>query len=89
MNTYISKSPFRNLASGLVLVSSLATFACGGKEPTCENVVDHTLGLMPAEFKKQMGDKKVLIEQCEKETTEEQRKCALEAKDMEALMKCK
>jgi len=68
---------------------SISAAACGGSDASCDKVVDHTLSLLPAEIKGQMGDKKDLVAQCEKQTTKEERKCALEAKSMEDLMKCK
>ena len=69
---------------------TLALAACGGDDgPTCDKVVDHTMSLLPAELKANMGDKKQLIEQCKKETSKEERACALKAKSMPDLMKCK
>ena len=66
----------------------LTAAACGGDDASCEKVVDHTLSLLPAEMKGQMGDKKPMIQRCEKESTPEQRKCVLGAKSMEDVVKC-
>lgn len=81
---------FINAITASVLALSLVTATgCGGDDgATCDKVVDHTLSIMPEEFKSQMGDKKELIAQCEKKTTPEGRECALKAKSMEDLMKC-
>ena len=80
----------RNLVAILFGLTLALNSACGSDDASCEKVVDHTLSLMPAELKAQMGsDKKPLIEQCEKKTSKEERKCALDAKSMEDLMKCK
>jgi hypothetical protein len=66
----------------------LAAVGCGDKKPTCENAVEHTIEIMPANLKDRLGDKQTLIEKCEKETTAEERKCVLAAKDMAGLMQC-
>lgn len=71
---------------GLTLALSAA--ACGGDDASCDKVVDHTLSLLPAEMKGQLGDKKVMVQRCEKESSPEQRKCVMGAKSMEDVMKC-
>jgi hypothetical protein len=73
------------LAASLALTSLAA--GCKSK-PSCDEVVDHTLTLIPAELKAHMGDKKDMIEKCEKKTDEE-RACANAAASFEDLMKCK
>jgi hypothetical protein len=77
------------IATILLGLSLSLSAACGGDDASCDKVVDHTISLLPAEMKSQMGDKKALVEQCEKKTSKEERKCALGAKSMEDLMKCK
>lgn len=80
-------------ARSLVLVICLACpflSACkdgGGGGASCDKVVDHVLSLMPEDAKKD-ADKKELIGKCEKEATDAERKCVLEAKTMDALMAC-
>ena len=65
----------------LSFVALLSVTGCSKKGSECEQVFDHTLSLMPAEFK----DK--AIAKCEK-MSPEARKCALDASSMEDLMKC-
>jgi hypothetical protein len=80
----------RNLVAIVFGLSLALTAACGGDDASCEKVVDHTLSLMPDDMKAQLGsDKKPLIEQCEKKTSKEERKCALDAKSLEDLAKCR
>jgi hypothetical protein len=79
----------RTIILSSVLALSLLTAACGDDDDaSCAKVVDHTISLVPEEFKSQMGDKKEMIEKCEKESTPEARECALKAKTMEDLMQC-
>ena len=73
-----------------ILIALIASFALttGCKDDaSCDKVVDHTLTLVPDEFKAQMGDKKVLIARCEEQPVEA-RKCALAAKSFEQLSAC-
>lgn len=62
---------------------------CGSKKGSqCEEIFDHTVSLMPAEFKdKAIEGKAKALEKCEK-MSPEAKTCALEAKAMEDLMKC-
>lgn len=77
-----------HLLASVLAVASLSV-ACKGK-PSCDDVVDHTLGLMPAELKSSVGgDKKPMIEKCEKEMNDDQRACVMKASTMEEMMKCK
>lgn len=70
------------------LVTIIAATGCSKKGSECEQVFDHSLSLMPAEFKdKAAGNKDKAIEKCEK-ASPEARKCALDASSMEDLMKC-
>jgi len=74
------------------LTCSLAAGAAGcggGDDASCDKVVDHTLTIMPKELAGQLGDKKDLVKQCEKKMSKEERKCALGAKSMEDMMKCR
>lgn len=74
-------------AASLLCVLSLAT-GCSKKEPSCGDIVDHTISIMPAEFKdKVAADKDKAIEKCEK-LSPEAKKCAMDAASMEDLMKC-
>lgn len=84
----------RSIINILVVITfalSLAAFstACGGKgdDASCSKVVDHTLTLIPDEFKNQGDSKEDMIAKCEKQP-KEARKCALDAKNMEDLMGC-
>jgi hypothetical protein len=71
----------------LALLFTLAT-GCSKKAATCADVVDHTIEIMPAEFKdKVAADKDKAIAKCEK-LSPESRKCAMDAASMEDLMKC-
>lgn len=83
----------RTIITTLTLAITLGLGAgltgCGGDDaPSCDKVTEHTLSLMPEEFKSKMGDKKALVAQCEKNTTAEDRVCAMAAKDMEGLGAC-
>jgi hypothetical protein len=80
--------PMKNML--LISILVLAAFAgCSKKSgSTCEDVFEHTLTLVPAEFKEQLESGKAkAIEKCEKMSAEAQ-KCALDAKTMEELQKC-
>ncbi len=75
------------ISLALVSMFALGT-GCSKKEATCADVVDHTISIMPAEFKdKVAADKPKAIEKCEK-LSPEARKCAMDAASMEDLMKC-
>ncbi|HUH04206.1 MAG TPA: hypothetical protein VML75_19545 [Kofleriaceae bacterium] len=85
MRTIIS-----TLALTLTLTLGLFGAGCGGDGGTsCERVTDHFLSVAPPELKDQLGDKKSMIEQCEKKMSVEERKCALAAKDFGAIMQCR
>lgn len=72
----------------LSFVSLLAFAGCSKKGSECEQLFDHTLSLMPAEFKDKAAEgKDKAIAKCEK-MSPEARKCALDASSMEDLMKC-
>lgn len=77
----------KNLISASLLTFALAT-GCS-KKSDCEAVYEHTLSLLPAEMQEQVKQqpKEKAIEKCEKGSPEA-RKCALDAKSMEDLMKC-
>lgn len=75
-------------ALALALPLVLGSAACNKDDASCEAVVDHTLSLLPAEWKAQ-ADEADMIAKCEKETTEAQRRCAVAAESMEALAACK
>ncbi len=74
-----------------LIITSLVSLAFAGgcsKKSQCEEIFDHTVSLLPAELKdKVAASKSDAIGKCEK-LPEESRKCALEAKSMEDLMKC-
>jgi hypothetical protein len=71
----------------LSCVLSLA-FGCSKKSGSCEDIVDHTVSLLPAEMKDKMADGKAdAIAKCEK-MSPEARKCAADASSLEDLMKC-
>jgi hypothetical protein len=70
------------ILSALVSVSLLG---CKKGSP-CEQVVDHTLSLMPDELKSKLP-KDDAIAKCEK-LSPEARQCALDASSLEDLMKC-
>jgi hypothetical protein len=77
----------KNLLLPSLLAVSLVS-GCKKKAPSCDDVVDHTLSLMPPEMQgKLKGDKADAIAKCEK-MSPESRKCALDAKSLENLMKC-
>jgi hypothetical protein len=58
------------------------------RRENCQDVYDHTLSLMPSELKSKVeGDKDKAIAKCEKMSIES-RQCALDASDLEGLMKC-
>ena len=84
IHTFVASALF-----AMTLGLAATTTGCGGGDASCDKVVDHTIGLMPKEIVDQLGDKKQLIEQCEKKMSKEERKCALSAKSMEDMMKCK
>jgi hypothetical protein len=76
----------KNLLIPSLLAISL--LGCKKKAPSCEDVVDHTLSLMPAAMKGQLAASKAdAIAKCEK-MSPAARTCALDAKSLEDLMKC-
>lgn len=84
----------RNIATSILLATTIALSAgaagcSGGDDASCDKVVDHTLGLMPKELAAELGNKKDLVQQCEKKMSKEERKCALSAKSMDEMMKCR
>jgi hypothetical protein len=83
----------RSIITTLALTTSLllvGATGCGSDSgSSCDKVADHFVSVAPAELKEQLGDKKALIEQCEKKMSPEERTCALAAKDMESIMKCR
>ncbi len=81
-------SGMKNILS-LALVSAFVLgTGCSKKEASCADIVDHTIEIMPAEFKdKVAGDKDKAIAKCEK-LSPEAKKCAMEAASMEDLAKC-
>ena len=50
----------RTIITASILAMTLLTAACGGDDDgaSCAKVVDHTVSLVPEEFKAKMGDKK-------------------------------
>ena len=73
----------------LILIALLGITACKSKSK-CDQVVDHTLELMPDEYKKGMDSgpgRDKAIGKCEA-ASDEAKQCALDAKSMEDLMKC-
>jgi hypothetical protein len=80
----------RPFPSSMLFVTSLtlSLVACKGSD-SCDKVVDHTLGLLPAEMRSMAGDKAPMIAKCEKEMTAEVRSCVLAAKSIPALQACK
>jgi len=78
---------FVSFTSASILALTLAA-GCSKKASQCEQIIDHTISIMPAEFKDQVAaDKPKAIEKCEK-LSPEAKDCALAAKGMEDLMKC-
>ena len=83
----------RSIINTLVAITFSLTIAAtaaacgGGDSDSCDKVVDHTLTLIPAELKDQMGSKKEMVAKCE-EQPKDSRKCAMAAKNMEDLMGC-
>jgi hypothetical protein len=77
-----------NIVIALGLALALATTACKKSGSECERVFDHTVSLMPAEMKGKLAEGKAdAIAKCEK-LSPEARKCALDAKGLEDLMRC-
>lgn len=71
-------------------IGLFGTTGCGSDGGSqCEKVTDHFLSIAPPEIKDQLGDKKKMIERCEKEMSPEERTCALGATDMATLMQCR
>lgn len=77
----------KNLLLPSLLALSLVA-GCKKKQPSCDEVFDHTLSLMPAEMQGKLKDGKAdAVAKCEK-MSPEARRCALDAKSLEELMKC-
>jgi len=69
-------------------IAFIALAGCGKQQPKCDEIVEHTMSLVPAEIKAKMESKKdEAIAKCEK-MEPEARQCAADAKTMEDLMKC-
>ncbi len=79
-----------SMTFALTCTFAAGSLGCGGSDDaSCDKVVDHTLEIMPKEIAGQLGDKKDLVKQCETKMSAEERKCALGAKSMEDMMKCR
>jgi len=79
----------RRAMKNLILIALLGMAACKSKSK-CDQVVDHTLELMPDDFKKGMdtdAGREKAIGKCEA-ASDEAKQCALDAKSMDDLMKC-
>ena len=76
------------LGIALSLTTGLAGCSKDDSGPSCEKVTDHFLSVIPDEMKGKLGDKKAMIDKCEKDLNAEDRKCALAAKDMQGIMEC-
>jgi hypothetical protein len=82
----LKEIPVKNIIMSSLLSLVVAT-GCN-KSSDCEKVLDHTLSLMPPEFKQKMESGRAdALAKCEK-MSPEARKCALDASSMEDLMKC-
>ena len=70
------------------ILSTLLVTGCKKKGSECEQIVDHTMQLLPPELQAKLKDGRAdAIAKCEK-SSPEARKCASEAKSIEDLMKC-
>jgi hypothetical protein len=77
----------KNLLLPSLLAVSLLT-GCKKKQPSCDEVVDHMMSMMPPELQSKLkGDRATSLAKCEK-LSPESRKCAFDAKSLEELMKC-
>jgi hypothetical protein len=83
-------SPARRSTMKSIIVASILSmtiFGCS-KKNDCEQIVDHTVSLMPPEWKAQVEQSKAeAIGKCEK-MSPEAKKCALDAQSLADLMKC-
>ena len=72
----------------LACALSLSTLGCSKKQPSCDEVFEHTLSLAPADMRDMFEKKKdSAIEKCSK-MSDEAKRCAMEAKSMEEVQKC-
>ena len=85
MNTIVARIARTPTAAALLLAAG-SQLGCKD-DASCDAVVDHTLSLMPAEFKEN-ADKKDMIAKCEKMPVEV-RTCALQADQLEAMAACR
>jgi hypothetical protein len=77
----------KNLMLPTLLAASLLS-GCKKKQPSCDDVVAHTVSLMPPEMQGQLkAGKADAIAKCEK-MSPDARRCALDAKSLDDLMKC-
>ncbi len=78
----------KTLMLSSVLALAFLTTGCSKKPSQCEQIFEHTVSLVPAEMQAKVKEQKTdAIAKCEK-MSPEARQCALEAKDMGALMQC-
>jgi hypothetical protein len=78
----------KTLILSSVLALAFVTTGCSKKASQCEQIFDHTVSLVPAEMRDKVKEQKAdAIAKCEK-LSPEARQCAIDAKDMGALMKC-
>lgn len=77
----------RTLFLSFALATTILTgAACGGSDgPSCDKVADHFNDIAPDALK---GNKKAIVERCEKKMTADDRKCAVAAKNMNDLQAC-
>ena len=77
------------------IIAVLITAACSKSEPPappCADVVDHTLAITKVKYDHgdmELGDRKGMIAQCEKEFSPTMRRCLHEAKDLTDVGKCR
>jgi hypothetical protein len=77
----------------LVLALLLLTGACSKKKkeppPSCTDIVEKMMGFIKGEVGGEMGDRKGLVEQCEKTFSDDMKRCLGEAKDLPAVAECR
>ncbi len=75
-------------AASLLALALVAACSKQAPAPPCAEVVDHMLSLAPEPIATTDDERRQMIDQCEKESSADLRRCQLAAKDLDAYFTC-
>jgi hypothetical protein len=78
-------------AVAALLGLALACAGCGKKSPppSCTEIADKMLGFVKGELGGEIGDRKGLIQQCDRTFSDDMKRCLGEAADLNAVAVCR